>query len=293
MFDFRYHALSLVAVFLALAVGLLLGVAIGDKGLVSSAEHQVRDSLRKDVRSAHSEATGLRRQLTAESKFGSQAFPLLVQGKLIGRRIGLITIGAVSDKIAGRVRRALEQTGGRLVSVGVLRVPLRLGDLANSAAGTPYSALSARAPALIDRFGRRLGAGVISGKGLYQQVSRALLKSSSGPLDGLDGVVLARASRRLAPADEATMSQFEQGFVAGLTQNGTPVVGVETTTTNPSQIPWYQSRNIASVDNVDQLPGRAALVFALAGVSGAYGVKRTADGLLPKPAAVAAATSTR
>jgi hypothetical protein len=36
MLNFRYHALSLVAVFLSLVIGLLLGVAIGDKGLVSS-----------------------------------------------------------------------------------------------------------------------------------------------------------------------------------------------------------------------------------------------------------------
>ena len=50
MFDFRYHALSLVAVFLALVVGLLLGVAIGDKGLVSVGAQDMRDSLRDDVR---------------------------------------------------------------------------------------------------------------------------------------------------------------------------------------------------------------------------------------------------
>ena len=36
MFDFRYHALSLVAVFLALAIGILLGATIGDS-LVSDA----------------------------------------------------------------------------------------------------------------------------------------------------------------------------------------------------------------------------------------------------------------
>ena len=35
MFDVRYHALSLAAIFIALVVGLLLGVAIGDKELVS------------------------------------------------------------------------------------------------------------------------------------------------------------------------------------------------------------------------------------------------------------------
>jgi Copper transport outer membrane protein, MctB len=56
VFDFRYHALSLVSVFLALVLGLLLGVAIGDKGLVSSAEHDVRASLRGDVRKAQRES---------------------------------------------------------------------------------------------------------------------------------------------------------------------------------------------------------------------------------------------
>ena len=55
MFDFRYHALSLAAVFLALVVGLLLGVAIGDKELVSSAQRDLRSSLRADVRQADQE----------------------------------------------------------------------------------------------------------------------------------------------------------------------------------------------------------------------------------------------
>ena len=52
MFDFRYHALSLAAVFIALVVGLLLGVAIGDKELVSGARQELRDSLRADETSS-------------------------------------------------------------------------------------------------------------------------------------------------------------------------------------------------------------------------------------------------
>ena len=55
MFDFRYHAVSLVAVLVALVVGVLLGVAIGDAGLVSSAEKSVRASLHADVNRARDE----------------------------------------------------------------------------------------------------------------------------------------------------------------------------------------------------------------------------------------------
>ncbi len=50
MFDYRYHALSLAAVLLALAVGVLLGVAIGDSNLVSSAKSGIVHDLSSEVR---------------------------------------------------------------------------------------------------------------------------------------------------------------------------------------------------------------------------------------------------
>jgi hypothetical protein len=62
------------------------------------------------------------------------------------------------------------------------------------------------------------------------------------------------------------------------------VVGAETTETKPSQVSWYRDHKISSVDDIDQLPGRAALVFSLAGAEGAYGTKSSADALLPKAA---------
>jgi hypothetical protein len=53
--DFRYHALSLVAVFLALGIGIVLGVTVGDS-LVSEADQNLRDSLRDDVTEAREDA---------------------------------------------------------------------------------------------------------------------------------------------------------------------------------------------------------------------------------------------
>jgi hypothetical protein len=98
MFDFRYHALSLVSVFLALVLGLLLGVAIGDRGLVSSAERDVRASLRGDVRKAQAESENLRAQLDEQNKFLQEAYPLMVGSRLIGERVGVVTLGDVSDR---------------------------------------------------------------------------------------------------------------------------------------------------------------------------------------------------
>src|SRR4051794_37317135 len=111
MFDFRYHALSLVAVLLALMIGLLLGVAIGDQGLVSSAERNVRDSLRKEVRKANARSAEVRRELRDRDRIDEAIYPLLVEDRLAGRRIGLIGLGDLPDSTISAVRDALDNTG--------------------------------------------------------------------------------------------------------------------------------------------------------------------------------------
>jgi Copper transport outer membrane protein, MctB len=284
MFDFRYHALSLVSVFLALVLGLLLGVAIGDKGLVSSAEHDVRASLRGDVRKAQRQSEKLRAQLDEQNRFLQEAYPLMVGSRLIGSRIAVVSIGDVSDEELGNVRDALEQTGGRLTSVASIRTPLDLPSLSQAAAGTPYQNLQAN-PALAKRFGERIGLGYADGHGrLVRRLRRALLQSSSGPLGGVDAVVLVRDPRTFQPPQQKVLDEFSDGLVTGLSANNRTVVGVEKTDTKPSQVSWYRDHNIASVDDIDQLPGRAALVFTLAGAEGAYGTKSSANALLPKAA---------
>ena len=55
-------------------------------------------------------------------------------------------------------------------------------------------------------------------------------------------------------------------------------------------MPWYKSKNLSSVDDLDAPAGQAALAYALAGAHGAFGVKPTADSLLPS--AVPATVST-
>ena len=284
MFDFRYHALSLISVFLALVLGLLLGVAIGDKGLVSSAERDIRASLRGDVRKAQAESENLRSQLDEQNKFLQEAYPLMVGSRLIGERVGVVTLGNISDSEIGNVRDALEATGARLTSVASLRTPLDLPALSQASLGTPYQNLQTD-PKLAKRFGDRVGAGYMAGGGrLLQRVRRALLASSSGALGGVDSVVVIREPRTFQKPQQDVLNSFEDGLMTGLGGNNGTVVGVETTDTKPSQVGWYRDHDMASVDDVDQLPGRAALVFALAGADGAFGSKSSADALLPKAA---------
>ena len=277
MLNFRYHALSLVAVFLSLALGLLLGVAIGDKGLVSSAEQDVRASLREDVREAQAERDDAVVQLQQRDQFEREAYPALVGGRLAGRRIALIELGVPSDRMWNLTKEALQGSGAELVSVSVIREPLRVEELAAAARGTRYEQLG-EDPELLHPFATRVGIQFTQGGRLLRLVRRDLLEQGSGDLDGADGVVIVRNTPELEGEEAEAVDTFEDGLMRGLRAHDVPVVGVETTDAEASQIDWFKDQELSSVDDLDDPIGRAALVFALAGQRGSFGVKATADG---------------
>ncbi len=283
MFDFRYHAVSLVAVLVALAVGLLLGVAIGDSGLVSSAERDLRASLRRNVVEARGQAADARRGLAERRAIeAGDFFPLMVGGRLPAARIGLIGLGDVDDATVRLVQRALENSGGRLASVSVVGEPPDLAALAKLANPARRTELAGR-PERVGRLARRVGVSFVQGSALLRRVRARLLRrgTSSGALTGVEGVVLVRSTPELTGEDATDTTAFEDGLVRGLVDTGVPVVGVQTTAQEETGIRWFQQRNLASVDDLDLLEGRAALVLALAGEKGSFGVKPTADALLP------------
>ena len=279
MFDFRYHALSLVAVFLALLIGLLLGVAIGDKGLVSSAEHNVRESLRSDVRAAQAESAKLRSQLNDQKRFQDAVYPLLVENRLPGQRIVLIALGNLPDGTIRSVRDALEGTGAQFAGVAVVREPV-----SGSAVGQLPSAGNPPSQGDFGRLGGLLGASLLRGGKQAKPLARAMLQSSSGNLAGAQGAVVFRAPRDPGSANDANTNAFELGVMKGLGGVAGHVVGVESTDTTPSQIRWFRDQRVSSVDDLDQVAGKAALVFALTGANGAWGVKDSAQALLPTAA---------
>lgn len=281
MFDVRYHALSLAAVFIALVVGLLLGVAIGDKELVSSARNDVRDSLRRDVARANNQRDAARAELADERRFIDAAYPILTGNQLRGLDIGLVLLG--SDKDAPQiVDTALEPTGADLKVVASLREDVDLAELAGRAQGTRYDELE-RDPDLLGDFAERVGLQMVTGGRLLRRTRTALMSSVSGEFGGLDGVVVMRVTDGPPPGKRAAarLATLQDGIARGLAASGATAVGIEQRGSDPSSVGWYRERDLSSVDNVDEAAGRAALVFVLAGSDGAFGRRETAQALLP------------
>jgi hypothetical protein len=298
LFDFRYHALSLAAVLLALAVGIVIGVAIGDSNLVSSAKSGIVHDLSSEVSAVQRQNGQLRAQLASEEAFTNDLYPIAVHGLLSGRPVGLIFLGNASDRIDGLVREAVSQSGGDVVTVAALREPVDLVGLGRDAAGTRFAALQEGSQSLatqlhlLERFGVLAGAQLVSGgqavaRELLSRSRSQLLSAFDGQLGKLEGLVVARAEPAgMTPEAAQAAAALEAGIVRGAAAASVPTVGVELSSTEPSQVPWYQGQAISSVDDLDSTAGRAALAYALDGARGTYGTKGTANSLLPAVASL-------
>jgi hypothetical protein len=268
MFDFRYHALSLVAVFLALAIGILLGATIGNS-LVTDANNGLRSSLHQDVVNARNQASQAQSQLGQRDKIISSALPMLVQGELGGQSIAIVATGSLPSGIESEVRQTVETAGGAVDSVSVFDVPGQL-DSIEKAGG-----MRGRDPEQVQGFAKRISRSIITGLGVANRMHRALPDTVRGNFHGAGAVLFYRSPPpdHESDQDKALREAFENGLADGLDAQGVQTVGVEEQSTDPSQVGWYKDHHMSSVDSVDLPGGQLALVFALAGEKGSFGIK--------------------
>jgi hypothetical protein len=275
----RYHAASLIAVFVALAVGILIGAALGSD-VVSGTADSLEEDLGQDLDELRAENSELENALSEERALGQRLYPVLVGARLEGRKVGLIALGNVSEALVDDVRAAIQPSGGDLTMVAVVGEPPEAEALARELVGDRPVMSRSRA---IDLAAERAGRALAGMGGDFEVARDLLLTRFSGRSAPLDAVVVARdRPDELDERQEADTDRVERGLLRGLTRAGVVVVGAERSGDDPSQIPFFRELGLSTVDNIDQLAGRFALVLALDGAEGSFGVKDTADGLLPE-----------
>ena len=295
MFDLRYHLASLAAVFIALAVGILLGVAISGK--LSAADNAIAhdriDQLNEQLQQSNARADIIGRRNQAAEDLLELSYPTLMEDRLDGKNIGVLFIGPVDGSVRLAIETTLADAGAgspeRLIAVDT---PVDATELDSALNGDQTLAQYAEEGDDFGSLGTALGRELVEGEGTptWSSLSSNLVEERSGAsTPPLDGVVVVRS---WAPPEDPTAEQEAEarptetlvdGLLNGLQQSGVPVVGVETTTEDVSAIDLYRTQGVSSIDDVETLAGRVALALVLAGGrAGHYGVKDSAsDGVAP------------
>jgi len=109
----RYHIVSLVAVFLALALGIVVGSTVLQEGTVSvlrATSERVRQESDKNSR----ENFALKQEQARLQSFGTAVLPELVQDRLKGRPVVLVDTDKVDGGLRDTVRKSLEDAGAEI-----------------------------------------------------------------------------------------------------------------------------------------------------------------------------------
>jgi hypothetical protein len=283
MFDLRYHVASLAAVFLALVIGILVGVGISgpvDSEKTKLLEGEVADLQQRLDRSASDSIASDREQQAART-FISETYPALVHNRLRGKQIAVVFVGSPDGGTRHAVGRALSDAGAVQLRLRALKVPIDVHQVEGALAAQP-AADGLVGKSHLESLGRALGEELVQGgeTPLWNSLTDALVEERlGGGRAQADGVVLVRT---VAPQRAGTR-HFLLGLYTGLAAAGAPAVGVEQTDAADSATAVYRRAGLSTVDDVDTPVGRLALVLLLAGQpSGQYGVKDSAaDGALP------------
>ena len=285
MFDFRYHVASLAAVFFALVIGILVGVALASHGLGNTE----RKRLEEDLRRAESQAEVLRatvdsthRDAAADRAFVEGTYKSVMANRLKGKNIAVLFIGSSEKVRRSAIASALADAGaGTPLRIRFVKVPVDPEVLATQLAKKPLLANYA-GPDQLENLGHDLGQEFVVGTDtpLWSALQSVIVEEKSGPAKPpADGVVIVRT---VTPQTGPT-ALFLKGLYAGLADAGVPAVGVERTSEKVSAIKAFQRAAFSTVDDIETPVGKLALAALLADptLTGNYGTKKTAQGLLP------------
>ena len=305
MISFRFHLVSLVAVFLALGVGVLTGTTVINRGVVAGLEAQT-DNLSGDLDALRRELGQLQSEAEVWNQFGEEAMGPLLAGRLADQEVILVTQDGTSEESLAGVRRALEASGAgiaALLSIGprmALATDADREALAEVIGGDPTEGPGALAADAAQLVAQRLVDGpngtdtlerLLDDDFLVVQGPR-LTETGLRGLGGPDEVVVAVAGGP-APSELMPVS-FLVPLVTDIANAGMPVVAGEAAEAQEQEPPFVTILRgepevgplVATQDNVDQPAGQLGLVLALEdllqGDPGHYGVKDGASRAFPE-----------
>lgn len=286
MFDLRYHLASLTAVFVALVLGILIGIGLSTTETVRESDLQNLErevaGLKRDLDAERARAARLEQQQKGTAGFIEDAYPALMHDRLAGKRFALVFAGSIDERIQQSVERTLQDGGaGGLARVRALELPLDPRMVSRVLDGAqPFE--SYEGDDNLGSLGQDLATELIDGgeTPLWDTLSGQLVEEQEGGFRrAVDGVVVARTAE---PQRGAT-TQFLAGFYRGLASTGRPAVGVEMSDTRPSTLESFSRRELSTIDHLNLQIGRLALALLLAGgEEGQYGL-RAQDGIVPLP----------
>jgi hypothetical protein len=303
--SFRYHIVSIVAVFLALALGIVVGTTALNGPITKDLRNQVNDAKKqRDNLAAQNKA--LQGQVEDASQFAATYGSQLVAGSLKDKDVLEIVLPGATPEMADGVAEQVTAAGGRISGkVTITKAyldPSRGAGIVSLATGSAHPiGWTAPETSNPDVLGGSLLAYVLLGKGQKTDLTQVLGGFAALHMVTVDGQDVTPAKTVVVLGHGAIPERDYSGtaelsLVSALSdpQSGGHVVvaGDKQSADDSGLVELVRdSKTVrataSTVDNADTAFGQVSAVLALSGVTnglvGHYGTADGADALFPTP----------
>lgn len=282
MYNLRYHIASLVAVFFALAVGLLLGTVVAERGMLDDQGVALVQGLQTRFDEISAKNEELEAGLERDRAFATDVVGPLTAEKLSGMNIAIISPPDGADTIEA-ARVAVEQAGGTAITVTL---------------GTPALGLEQSEPEGLAGLLQLQGQEIASpGEDLVDQVADVLAaewrEGDARPLTELlvtNGLMAVESAPGTVTIDAVVVVGGEDGtcdpvaraLARRFVDNEARAVGVELSLKQDGVAATCSGDGLPAVDHLSMPQGRYSFIAILAGLAdGYYGTGEDVDGFYP------------
>ncbi len=307
MIDFRYHIVSIVAIFFALGAGVVLGAG-PLKGTGSEIVQSQADKDRAALADARAELIEVKALDKYRDDYVAKVTAGLTDNKLTGKRIAIVTMPNANGDLTNALADAVEKAGGQVTT----RVALdgKLFDPGQRQLVEPLVTQLVSAdiefPPDSTTYQR---AGLILARGIAaKEEGKTADSESTKIISGLTGskllslkpsqikdrasLIVVVAAKPPTPTPDNSSYNDPVDFVEGLDQGsaGVVVAGTPDTAQNGGLLKALRSDSdtskiVSSVDVADMPAGQATVVFSLVeqagGKAGQYGAIDAKNGVAP------------
>jgi len=312
--DFRYHLVSIIAVFLALAVGMVVGTAALNGPIVDSLRSNI-NRLSDDKRDLEQDVQQLQGEVGAADGFADTVGSELLAGALADERVLLVIAAGAPEGLVEQLRPVLESAGasvtGRLEVRPALADPESRGLVEDLVAEVVPAGVDLPDGEPVERAAVELAAALTTGpdaeevdageaQAVVSAFQEADLIAFEGETETLTTATLVVVVGGPAPdAEEGPTVEQQQQLEAVLVlaqafddrSRGVVVTGPAGSAVEGGLVAALRGQSttaadVSSIDNADRGLGRVAVVRALveqgAGRAGQYGAGAGATGPLPE-----------
>ncbi|WMM26475.1 copper transporter [Tissierella sp. MB52-C2] len=279
----RFYIISIVSIFIALGIGIFIGFTIDTQDFITEQKNIISEIVESQFETLITENKELKsneEKLEFEIKYRDEyidaSYEYLIKDRLKGLNIGII--GTNEDYVTSGIGRDLELAGAKVTNVTTLNnIMINREDLNNL-----YKSLELNMPKNpVESTVTIITESIVNGKRndiLDDLERRGFIETIGNYEESVDYLIICGGS---LTESSKRINQLDRHIVLTVKEHDIPILGVEKSNVNYSYISGYKDLGISTVDNVDMTIGKVAMILAIEGMGGNYGIKDTSESIIP------------